>query len=89
MNQLRDPNGPVHYQIKLQGQLREQWSDWFSGMTVTICKGMTLLTGPVIDQSALHGILTRVRDLGLPLISINRIEPGNGRKPIQQNYKES
>jgi hypothetical protein len=64
------------YQIRLKGQLGSQWTDWFGGLTLTLeANGDTLLTGPVIDQAALHGLLKKVRDLGLPLISINPLEP--------------
>jgi hypothetical protein len=63
------------YQIRLQGQLDSQWEDWFGGMTITLeANGDTCLTGQVVDQAALHGLLKKVRDLGLPLISVNRIQ---------------
>ena len=63
------------YQIRLKGHLGGQWTDWFGGLTITLeDNGDTLLTGPVIDQAALHGLLRRVRDLGMPLLSVNRIE---------------
>ena len=65
------------YQIRLKGQLDSQWTDWFEGLTITLeDNGDTLLTGPVIDQAALHGLLKKVRDLGVPLISISTVEPG-------------
>ena len=64
------------YQIRLKGQLGSKWTDWLGGLTITLeDNGDTLLTGPVVDQAALHGLLKRVRDLGLPLISINPLEP--------------
>ncbi len=67
---------PVVYQIKIEGHLGRQWTDWFEGLTITLeDNGETLLTGPVIDQAALHGLLKKVRDWGLPLISINRVDP--------------
>ena len=54
-----------------------QWTDWFEGLTITLEEdGDTLLTGPVIDQAALHGLLKKVRDLGMPLVSVNPVEPG-------------
>ena len=67
------------YQIKVQGKLNEKWSDWFGGMTVTVQSEsndapITTLTGSVADQSALRGILTKIWDLNLTLISVNRIE---------------
>ena len=61
----------VIYQIRIKGQLDSQWIEWFEGLTITLeDDGTTLLAGPVADQAALHGILKRVRDLGLPLLSI-------------------
>ena len=72
-----DPSRPLVYQIRVRGQLGRQWTDWFGGLTVTPeDNGDTLLTGPVVDQAALHGLLRRVRDLGLPLLSVIRLEPG-------------
>jgi len=63
------------YQIRLKGHLGSQWSDWFGGLTVTLeDNGETLLAGPVVDQSALYGVLRKVRDLGIPLVSVNRVE---------------
>jgi hypothetical protein len=65
------------YQIRLKGHLGPQWTDWFGGLTITLEEsGETLLTGPVVDQAALHGLLKKVRDLGLPLISAVRVKPG-------------
>lgn len=63
------------YQIRIGGRLGEQWTEWFDQMTLTQAdNGDTLLTGPVIDQAALHGLLRRVRDLGLPLISVTQLQ---------------
>jgi hypothetical protein len=63
------------YQIRIEGHLGHQWTDWFEGMTVTReANGDTLLTGPVIDQSALYGLLKKVRDLGMPLASVNQVQ---------------
>ena len=71
-----NPSEPVVYQIRLKGHLGSQWTDWFGGLSITLEEdGDTLLTGPVVDQAALHGLLKKVRDLGLPLLSINPIEP--------------
>ena len=65
------------YQIRIKGHLGHQWTDWFGGLTITLeDNGDTLLTGPVVDQAALHGLLKKVRDLGMPLLSVNRVEPG-------------
>lgn len=62
------------YQIRVRGHLGNQWADWFEGMTVTTeDDGNTLLTGEVIDQAALHGLFRKVRDLGLPLLSVMRV----------------
>jgi len=69
-------NQPQRYEIRLKGHLDSQWTDWFEGLTITIeDNGDTLLTGPVIDQAALHGLLKKVRDLGLPLVSVSPVEP--------------
>jgi len=68
---------PRIYQIRIKGHLSRQWADWFDGLIITLEEdGDTLLTGPVIDQAALHGLLKKVRDLGMPLISVNSVEPG-------------
>jgi hypothetical protein len=67
---------PTAYQIRLKGHLGAQWSDWFEGLTITLeDQGDTLLSGPVADQAALHGLIKKVRDLGMPLISILCVEP--------------
>jgi hypothetical protein len=72
-----DPNKPMVYQIRIKGQLDPQWTNWFEGLTITLEEhGETLLTGLVIDQAALHGLLKKVRDLGLPLISVSPVEHG-------------
>ena len=66
---------PVVYQIRIKGHLGRQWTDWFEGLTITLEEdGDTLLTGPVIDQAALHGLLKKVRDLGMPLVSVSPVE---------------
>jgi hypothetical protein len=76
-NELNSPSNlsePLVYQIRLKGQLGSEWADWFEGLTITLDEDDdTLLTGPVVDQAALHGLLKKVRDLGMPLISVNRI----------------
>ena len=65
------------YQIRLKGHLGREWTDWFDGFTITLDDdGETLLTGPVVDQAALHGLLKKVRDLGLPLLSVVGVKPG-------------
>ncbi len=68
---------PVVYQIRIKGHLGRQWTDWFEGLTITLeDNGDTLLTGPVVDQAALHGLLKKVRDLGMPLVSVSPLEHG-------------
>ena len=75
--QNTNPSQPVTYQIRIKGHLGSQWTDWFEGLAITLEEdGNTLLTGPVIDQAALHGLLKKVRDLGLPLVSVSPLEPG-------------
>ncbi len=65
------------YEIRLKGHLDDRWSDWFEGLTITLEEdGDTLLTGPVVDQAALHGLLKKVRDLGMPLVSVCPLEHG-------------
>jgi hypothetical protein len=76
-NPKTDPGDPMVYQIRLKGHLGPQWTAWFGGLTITLEEnGDTLLTGPVVDQAALYGLLRKVRDLGMPLLSINRLNPG-------------
>jgi hypothetical protein len=77
LNPTIDPCEPIVYQIRLKGHLGGQWTEWFEHMTITLeDNGDTLLTGPVADQAALHGLLKKVRDLGLPLLSVNCIGCG-------------
>ena len=74
---------PAVYQIRLQGHLSREWTDWFGGLAITLAdNGDTLLTGPVADQAALHGLLKKVRDMALPLVSVIPLEPE------QANFKE-
>lgn len=69
---------PANYRIRIQGHLDSQWADWFEGLTITLEEdGNTLLTGQLIDQAALHGLLKKIRDLGLTLISICPGQPDN------------
>jgi hypothetical protein len=68
------PDQTPLYQIRLKGHLGSEWADWFGGMAVALTEdGDTLLTGTVADQAALHGLLRKVRDLGIPLISVNEM----------------
>ena len=74
---INDPDYPTIYQIRIKGHLSNQWAGWFEGLTITLEEnGDTLLTGPVVDQAALHGLLKKVRDLNMPLISVNCMKPG-------------
>ena len=76
INSESDPGQPLVYQIRIKGHLGRDWTDWFGGLTITLeDNGETLLTGPVIDQAALHGLLRKVRDLGVPLLSVTRVRP--------------
>ena len=64
------------YQMVVKGHLDPEWSDWFDGLTITMVdNGETILSGPIVDQTALHGVLIKIRDLALPLLSLVRIEP--------------
>jgi hypothetical protein len=76
-NRQRDPDEPMVYEIRITGQLGRAWTDWFEGLVITLeANGDTLLTGPVVDQAALHGLLKKVRDLGMPLVSVKRVRRG-------------
>ena len=75
-NSKTDSGQQLVYQIRVQGHLSQQWMDWFDGLTITLDGGDTLITGPVVDQAALHGLLKRVRDLGMPLVSVSPTGPG-------------
>ncbi len=75
LNSKIDPSQPTVYQIRIKGHLGSQWTDWFEGLTITLeDNGDTHLTGPVPDQAALYGLLKKVRDLGMPLLSVNRVQ---------------
>ncbi len=77
LDPITDPSQPVVYQIRIKGQLDTQWANWFEGMTITLeDNGDTLLTGSVVDQAGLHGLLKKVRDLGMPLVSVCPVESG-------------
>ena len=77
---------PTTYEIRIAGHLSPQWADWFEGLTITLEEdGNTLLSGPVADQAALHGLLKKVGDLGLPLLSVNQVPP---LEPANQPNKE-
>ena len=75
-NQYTSPDQLTVYQIRVRGHLGPQWADWFGGLAISYAEnGDTLLTGPVVDQAALHALLKKVRDLGLTLLAINPVDP--------------
>jgi hypothetical protein len=76
LDPLAGSGQPMAYQIRIRGQLGTRWADWFEGMTITLDGGDTLITGPAGDQAALHGLLKRVRDLGMPRVSVSPVAPG-------------
>jgi hypothetical protein len=74
--------GPGRYEIRLQGHLGSRWAAWFDGLTIERrSDGTTIIHGPVADQAALHGLIQKTRDLGLPLISVTFAEPGDPQAP--------
>ena len=72
---MSDSPEDVCYRIKLKGYLDQKWEDWFEGMAITYEDDKTILFGPVADQAALYGLILRIRDLNLTLLSLNRVEP--------------
>jgi hypothetical protein len=90
-NQLKSETNPgqsMVYQIRIKGHLGCEWTDWFGGLTITLeDNGETLLTGPVVDQAALHGLLKKVRDLGMPLLSVTYVEPGQTQASDSKQQK--
>ena len=73
---------PMVYQIRIEGHLGPKWTAWFGDVSITLeDNGETLLTGPVVDQAALHGLLRKVRDLGMPLLSVIHVEPEQAEVP--------
>jgi hypothetical protein len=75
LNPKTDPSQPLVYQVRVKGHLGNEWTDWFEGLTITLEEdGDTLLTGSVVDQAALHGLLKKVRDLGMPLVSVIQVK---------------
>ena len=74
---------PGQYEIRLKGHLDSRWAAWFDGLSLTNeSDGTTIISGPVVDQAALHGLLQKVRDLGLPLVSVTQVEPDQPNAPI-------
>ena len=80
-----DQHEPRLYEIRLKGHLDTRWTDWFEGLSLThVSDGTTMLSGPVVDQAALYGVLRKVRDLGLPLVSVIQVEPKPADEPEVQ-----
>jgi hypothetical protein len=81
-NSSHEKAEPLIYQIRIKGYLDRKWADWFAGLSITsLAHGETLLTGPVLDQAMLHGLLRKVRDVGLPLIAVMQVEPEQAEVP--------
>jgi hypothetical protein len=77
-----DSSHPMVYQIRIKGHLDRGWTGWFEGLTIQLAdNGETLLTGPVVDQAALHGLLRKVRDAGMPLLSVVCVTPEQAKTP--------
>ena len=86
---MRKMHEPGHYEIRIKGHLDNRWANWFDGLAITaLDNGETVLIGPVIDQAALHGMLRKVRDLGLPLLSVTHVEPGQvARSDVKETHQ--
>ena len=79
---------PAHYEIRIEGVLGEHWAGWFDGLRVSSEAGETILSGPVTDQPALHGVLVKIRDLGMCLISVRRLDPGEaGNTTLEGSHR--
>ena len=74
---------PEHYEIRVEGILGERWTAWFEGLQVSSEGTETLISGPLTDQAALHGVLVKIGDLGMRLISVHRVDPGDARKEVR------
>jgi hypothetical protein len=82
INSENGPGQPPVYEIRIKGHLGQEWTDWFGGLVITLeDNGDTRLTGPVVDQAALHGLLRKVRDVGMPLVSVAPIQQDDHRHP--------
>lgn len=89
-NLITDPSQPAVYQIRIKGHLNEQWVDWFEGMNITLEEnGNTLLTGPVVDQAALYGLLRKLRDAGMTLLSVNQYHSTKGERNMNTTVNTS
>jgi hypothetical protein len=87
--QKKDSDQQPTFEIRIKGHLGSQWSEWFEGLNITLeDDGNTLLSGPVIDQAALHGVLKKIRDLGMPLVSVIQVQ-FNESHPIRSTKGES
>lgn len=85
-NSSNEKAHPMIYRIRIKGHLDRKWADWFSGLSITsLAHGETLLIGPVLDQAALHGLLRKVRDVGLPLIAVMQVEPEQAAERPETN----
>ena len=83
MTKRRAIGEPTIYRIRVEGRLDTNWSDWFNGLIIAPqADDETVLAGPVADQAALHGLLAKIRDLGLPLLSVERVEAGSGQSGV-------
>jgi hypothetical protein len=74
---------PEHYEIRVEGVLGERWTAWFEGLQISSEDTQTVISGPLADQAALHGVLIKIGDLGMHLISVRRVDPGDARKEAQ------
>ena len=81
---MSGPGRPAHYEIRVDSVLDGRWADWFGGLQVTSEGTQTVISGPLADQPALQGLLAKVRDLGLCLISVRRLGPGEPTNEAQQ-----
>ena len=81
---MSGPRPPAYYEIRVEGVLGEHWAAWFEGLQVSSEAGETIISGPVTDQPALHGVLVKVRDLGMGLISVRRLDPGEAGNTTPQ-----